>query len=80
MSNTYKFKYRKRGLWKCVKSIGHKLHPELDRMDIYHEDGAITSISQWSKYDLRLGTDWVLFTKKQLEKEAGQKVELSVDP
>lgn len=47
-------------------------------MDVYHVDGSITSISQWSKYDLRLGTDWVSFTKKSMEKESGQQVQLAV--
>jgi len=76
--STYNFVYRRRMLWKSLKATGHRLDRELDRMDIFHEDGSITSLSQWSKYDLKLGTDWVLFTKKQMEKEAGQKIDLAV--
>lgn len=57
--------------------MGHKYHPDLNRMDVYHEDGSITSIANWGKYDLRLGNDWVLFTKKQMEKESGQKIDLA---
>lgn len=76
--STYNFVYRRRLFWKSIKATGHRLDKELDRMDIFHEDGSITSLSQWSKYDLKLGTDWVLFTKKQMEKEAGQKIDLAV--
>ena len=72
----YKFKYKKRGLWKTIKASGHKFYPEMDRMDVFHQDGSITSIAKWSNYDLFLGTDWVLFTKKEMEKESGQKIEL----
>jgi hypothetical protein len=76
--STYKFVYRRKLLWKSLKATGHRLDKELNRMDIFHEDGSITSLSQWSKYDLKLGTDWVLFTKKQMEKESGQDVKLAV--
>jgi hypothetical protein len=76
--NSYKFKYRKLLIKKTINAIGHKFSPDLNRMDVYHVDGSITSIANWSKYDLFLGTDWVLFTKKQMEKEAGQKIDLAV--
>jgi hypothetical protein len=76
----YKFKYRKsNGLfWKIIVATGHKYYSEMDRMDVFHVDGSITSLAQWSKYDLKLGTDWVLFTKKQMEKESGQRIDLAV--
>lgn len=76
--NSYKFKYKKFFFYKSIKSIGHKYLPDLNRMDVFHEDGSITSIANWSKYDLRLGTDWVAFTKSQMEKESGQKIDLAV--
>lgn len=66
-------------LWHRVKIIGHKATPELDRMDLYHKNGSITSISGWSKCDLRLGKDWVLATKELMEKESGQDVKLNKD-
>jgi hypothetical protein len=76
--STYKFKFRRRLFWKSIKASGHKLSPEIDRMDVFRPDGGIVSIAEWSKYDLQLGTDWVLFTKKQMEKESGQDVKLAV--
>lgn len=74
---SYKFNYRKRLFWKSIKASGHKYYQDVNRMDIYHTDGSITSLAEWAKYDLFLGTDWVLFTKKQMEKESGQEVKLA---
>jgi len=76
--NSYKFKYRKFLIKHTIEAIGHKHLPELNRMDVFHVNGSITSIANWSKYDLFLGADWVLYTKKQMEKESGQKVDLTV--
>lgn len=76
--NSFKFKYRKGLFYKTIQAAGHKFHPDLNRMDVFHADGSITSIAEWSKYDLRLGVDWVLFTKKEMEKESGQKIDLAM--
>ena len=75
--NSYKFKFRKFLFKKSISAVGHKYQAELNRMDVFHVDGSITSLASWSKYDLFLGTDWVLYTKKQMEKESGQKIELA---
>ena len=72
----YKIKIRRRFFWKTIKAVGHKLVAEIDRMDIFLKDGSIYSVGQWSKYDVILGTDWVLFTKKQMEEESGQDIKL----
>ena len=76
--NSYKFKFKKTLFTKTIKAVGHRWDKESDRMDVYHENGSITSIAEWRKYTLYLGTDWVLFTKKQMEKESGQKIDLAV--
>ena len=72
----YIFKYRKGYFWAKKRVVGHALITELDRMDLYLKDGSIYSIGQWGKYDLQLGTDWVLFTKKKMEEESGQDIKL----
>lgn len=77
MSDTYKFTFKRRFFKKSIKAKGHRYDREIDRMDVYHEDGSITSIARWSQCTLYLGIDWVLFTKKQMEKEAGQPVNLA---
>lgn len=74
----YKFKYKRFFLFRTIKAVGHRYDRDLQRMDVYHANGAITSIPAWHKYTLFLGVDWVLFTKKQMEKEAGQKINLEV--
>lgn len=73
------FSYKKRFFTKRIKAIGHKWDQNSDRMDVYHLDGSITSIAEWKHYDLYLDKDWVSFTKKQMEKEARQKIDLEVD-
>lgn len=77
---TYSFKYKKTAglFWKKIKATGHRFDKDIDRMDVFHENGAISSIGQWSKYDLELGADWVLYTKEQMEKESGQQVKLAM--
>jgi hypothetical protein len=75
---TYEFKWKRWVLWQNKAVIGHRLDKEINRMDLYLQDGSIYSIPQWDKCTLKLGTDWVLFTKKQMEKESGQNVSLAV--
>jgi hypothetical protein len=74
----YKFKYRKGLFWKTKTVVGHILQKDMNRMDLYLEGGAIFSIANWDKYDFRLGIDWVLATKEQLEREAGKEIKLGV--
>lgn len=74
----YVFKYRRKIITKKLKAVGHKYLADLNRMDVFHENGSITSIPKWSDCYLFLGTDWVLYTKKQMEKESGQQISLNI--
>jgi len=47
-------------------------------MILYYENGSIERICNWDKYDLKLNTDWVLATKKSIEKEIGQDVKINM--
>jgi hypothetical protein len=76
--NSYKFKYKKGWFYKTIQASGHKYYQDLNRMDIFHIDGSITSIGEWDKCDLKLGQDWLLFTKKDMEKQSGQKIDLTI--
>ncbi len=49
-----------------------------DKMVLYFPDGSIREIKEWSKCEVRLGIDWVLFTKKRIEKAIGQPIELNI--
>lgn len=52
--------------------------PNTNSMVIYYPDGSLKRIPNWNEFELKLGTDWKLFQKKQLEKESGQKVDLGI--
>lgn len=57
--------------------MGHRYNKEEDRMDIFlSESAGVKSIGEWSKCDLHLGRDFILFQKEQLEKEAGQNIKV----
>lgn len=76
----FKFKFKKSGalFWKTRIVTGSRMEKEIDRMVLFFEDGGIEEITNWSKYDARLGVDWVLAIKDQMEKEAGQAIKLNV--
>ena len=68
----YSYKFRKSGqyFWRKVKNLkGHQLSE--GKMIFFHENGSQTIIAEWQKYDARLGVDWFLFVKKEMESEAG---------
>ena len=76
---TYTFKYKRFPIqfWRRIKKVvGHNLELEQNRMIVYKEDGSIIGIGNWSKMSMKLGVDWVLFTKDQMERESGQSVKL----
>jgi hypothetical protein len=76
--NQYKFRYKRGWFWKTIRARGHNLDKELDRMDVFGLDGSIISIPEWSKCYLKLGIDWIAFTKGQMEAESGQDIKLKV--
>ena len=47
-------------------------------MILYYENGSIERIANWNEYDLKLNTDWVLATKKQIVCEIGQDVKINM--
>ena len=73
----YIFKYRKKWRWQSKLIEGHRLDQENNRMDLFMKNGSIFSIGNWSQYDLNLGSDWVLATKKKMEEEAGVDIKLN---
>jgi hypothetical protein len=77
---SYCFSYKK-FLWfkKLTKCIGHRLDEKQDKMVIFFQDGSLREICNWSKCEIRLGADWVLWTKTQMEKESGTSVKMNVE-
>lgn len=47
-------------------------------MILYYEDGSLERISEWDKYDMKLGIDWKIAVQKQMESEIGQDVKLKL--
>ena len=78
----YKFTYRRRW-WTLSKSFvvaGHRLEPTQDKMVLFFPNGGVREIAEWSRCEIRLGTDWVVAQQKALEKQAGQPIPLAVTP
>ena len=65
--------------WKTLEVIGHNLQENHDRMDFYMPDGGIHSVGFWKLHELKLGEDWVAATKKRMEDDSGQKLNLKVE-
>ena len=49
-----------------------------NKMVLWFEDGGLKTISNWHDCELKLGTDWVLATKSNMEKESGQQIKLNI--
>ncbi|MEY2859112.1 MAG: hypothetical protein RLZZ74_3425 [Cyanobacteriota bacterium] len=76
MNKKYIFKYRKKFLWKKIEVIGHKL--EGNTMALYLENGGIQTIPNWDQYSLKLGVDWVIAVKENMESQTGTDIKLAV--
>jgi hypothetical protein len=75
----YNFKYKRWFFFKSLKNVvGHHHHAQMDRMDVHFQDGSILSIPQWSKCYLKLGSDFFIFQKKELEKQTGQQIHTQI--
>lgn len=77
---SFSFRYKKPGglFWRKSKVSGYNLQTERDRMLLFLPDGGLIEIPQWSTYMCKLGIDWVLATKDQMEKESGKDIKVSV--
>lgn len=84
MMNIYSAKWKRKGLlslWKKEKNlIGHQYNSDQRKMIFFYHDGSVKEVCDWSKCEIRLGVDWVAFTKCQMEKEAGQGIQMSTSP
>lgn len=79
----YNFKYKKDGslFWKTKRVIGHAT--EVDKngkctgsIILYYSNGSLEVIPNWSNYHFRLGTDWLIASKKQAEEESNTELKL----
>lgn len=73
---TYKFKFRRRLrlFYRTFVVVGHTYEDPTDRLILYLPDGGIHEISGWSICDCKLGPDWAIAKKKDMEAKAGQSI------
>ena len=72
----YNFKYKRRFFWRTIKNVkGHSLNTSTGHMEIFLDAG-IRSIHKWSNCDLKLGSDFILFQKDSMEKQANTSINL----
>ena len=79
MSYTFKYKRFKAWFWKKEEVIGHNWDKDLDIMTLFYPNGGQRTIIRWKDCEVRLGTDWVLALKKDMEMKAGHPIILDVD-
>jgi hypothetical protein len=77
MNKKYIFKYRRKLFWKKIEVIGHKL--EDNTMVLYMENGGLQTIPKWNECSLKLGVDWVLAVKSNMENQTGVDIKLAVN-
>lgn len=71
---TYKIRYRRRFFFRTVTVVGHGYDRDLDRLFLDLPNGCTLEIAQWSKYDCKLGLDWVAAKKQKMESQTGQPI------
>ena len=73
---TYNFKYKSNFFWRTIKAIGHNYDQATDQMVVYLPDGGLKTIPKWHLCSLKLGIDWVVKTKKDMEQQSGSSVNI----
>ncbi len=75
---TYKFKYRRFIFWRSFTLMGHHYDNTQNKMVVYFPDGSCQEIKRWNLHEVKLGTDWVVAVKKDMENKAGMAIPLNV--
>jgi len=79
----YKIKYRRKGawFWRSKDVVGHRIDLQFNRLDMFlFPSGALLSLGNPGDYDIYLGQEWLAVTKKNVEKDAGQPVNVEPKP
>ena len=70
----YRFKFKREYFWHSFKVIGHSYTESQDKMVLYKKDGSIEEIPHWKDCAVKLGKDWALAVKVNMEKQSGQQI------
>ena len=73
----YRFKFKRKWFWKSIRVVGHSLDQTQDKIVLFKKDGSVEEIPHWKDCSVRLGTDWVLSVKTNMEKQSGQKINVN---
>ena len=73
----YKFQYKIRWFWRSISVIGHSYDKDQDKIILYKKDGSVEEIPKWTTCSVKLGVDWVLSVKKNMEKQSGQQISIN---
>ena len=81
---TYIVRYRRQTnkfpRWVKLKDlIGHKFEEKQFKMVFYFKDGSLVEVANWQNCEIKLGVDWVLWTKNNMERESQQTIKLNVE-
>jgi hypothetical protein len=74
---TYKVQLKRFLFWKSYVVTGHQVISQEDKLILYFADGSVLALKGYHNLSLKLGVDWVLFQKKQMEQESGQTISLT---
>lgn len=67
----YKFRYRRILFWRSFTVVGHRYEESQDKMVVYFPDGGCQEIKRWRLHEVKLGPDWMMAVKKDMESKAG---------
>jgi hypothetical protein len=59
--------------------VGHSYSADQNKMVLYFKNGGLQEIADWKNHEVKLGVDWVLAMKKNMEAKTGQGIPLAVD-
>lgn len=79
MNLKYKFKFKRGWFWQSRIVIGHRFEPATNKMCFHFDDGGVEEIPNWNLYAAKLGQDWCLAMKAELERKTGQVVPINRD-
>ena len=60
-----------------TKTVDIILQKPTGKLVVYFKDGSLQAIPKWSDCELKLGQDWKLATKLDMEKQTGQNIPLN---
>lgn len=77
MANSFKVKFRRRFIWRTLTVEGNVFLKDQDKMSFQLPDGTQREIPEWSKCEVKVGTDWLEAVKRNIEQQAGHAIPIN---